>query len=93
MTETAIQRPMGISEAAEFLGLSKAYLYKLVYLKKISYYKPNNGRLFFKREELEHFIFRGRSSADYELQGRADGILNGERPHSHPKSSPAYRTD
>jgi excisionase family DNA binding protein len=76
MTETAIQKPLSVSEAAEFLGLSKAYLYKLVYLKKVPYYKPSGGRVFFKREELEQFIFRGRSAADYELSEKADRMLN-----------------
>jgi excisionase family DNA binding protein len=79
MTETTIQRPLGVSEAAEVLGLSRAYIYKLVCLKKIPCYKPLGGRLFFRREELEEFIFRGRSAADYELQEEADQLLNGGR--------------
>jgi excisionase family DNA binding protein len=73
------EKPMGVTEAAEFTGLSKAYLYKLVYLKKIPCYKPNAGRLFFKRTELEQFIFRGRSAADYELAETADQVLNRRR--------------
>jgi excisionase family DNA binding protein len=76
MSEIA-EKPMGVAEAAEFTGLSKAYIYKLVYLKKIPHYKPNAGRLFFKREELEQFIFRGRAAADYELHDRAEQVLNG----------------
>ncbi|MDR1100391.1 MAG: helix-turn-helix domain-containing protein [Treponema sp.] len=71
-----LERPMGIVEAAAFTGLSKNYLYKLVYLKKIPFYKPNNGRIFFKQEELEQFIFRGRTSADYEVAEKADRVLN-----------------
>jgi excisionase family DNA binding protein len=78
MSEIA-EKPMGVAEAAEFTGLSKAYLYKLVYLKKIPHYKPNAGRLFFKRTELEQFVFRGRSAADYELSEAADQVLNGRR--------------
>jgi excisionase family DNA binding protein len=67
---------MGIVEAAEFTGLSKNYIYKLIYLGKIPCYKPTGGRVFFKREELEQFVFRGRHAADFELFEQADNILN-----------------
>jgi excisionase family DNA binding protein len=73
-------KPMGIIEVAEFTGLSRAYIYKLICLKKIPHYKPLGGRVFFKREELEQFIFRGKQSADYELSEQANGILNGTAP-------------
>ena len=59
---------LSADEAAAFLGLTRAYIYKLVYLKKIPYYKPMGGRLFFKQEELEAFLFRKRQAADYEAQ-------------------------
>ena len=55
--EQNYQKPLSSDEAAAFLGYSKAYLHKLVYQKKVPYYKPLNGRLFFKREELERFIY------------------------------------
>jgi excisionase family DNA binding protein len=77
---TTAEKPLGIAEAAEFTGLSKNYLYKLVHLRRIPCYKPTGGKVFFKREELEEFIFRGRNSADYEFAEKADRILNGERP-------------
>ena len=73
------QKPLGVTEAAEFLWLSKNYLYKLIHLRRIPYYKPTGGRVFFRREELEEFIYRGKVSADYELQGNADHLLNGVR--------------
>jgi len=55
-----------IDEATAFLNLSKNYVYKLVSKKKIPYYKPMGGRLFFKPSDLEDFLFRNRQSADYE---------------------------
>jgi excisionase family DNA binding protein len=76
MIETTVQKPLSITEAAEFLGLKPSYLYKLIHLGRIPHYKPIGKRVFFKREELEAFIFRGRSSADYELLEKADGLLN-----------------
>jgi len=62
---------LSISEAAVFTGLSKNYLYKLVSKKRIPFYKPCGGRIFFKENELEKFIFRNRQSADYEGQSHA----------------------
>jgi len=70
------QRIMPIGSAANFLGFSKSYVYKMVHLKKIPYFKPTNGRFFFKQSDLEAFLLRGRQSADYELEVKADGVLN-----------------
>jgi len=72
-------KPLTVTEAAAYTGLSKTYLYKLIHLKKIPRYKPTGGRVFFKREELDTFIFRGRVSADYELREQADQLLNEQR--------------
>jgi excisionase family DNA binding protein len=73
---TSAVKPLGIKEAAEFTGLSVAYIYKLCHLGRMPYYKPLGGRVFFKGEDLESFIFRGRQSADYELREKADSVLN-----------------
>ena len=70
-------KPMSVIEAAEYCRLSKAYIYKLVYQGKIPCYKPAGGRIFFKQEELEQFIFRGRKSANYELADRVDDLIVG----------------
>jgi excisionase family DNA binding protein len=77
MINSKSQKPMGVTEAAEFTGLSKAYIYKLVHLGKMPCYKPWGGRVFFKQAELEQFTFRGRKSADYELLEEADRLLAG----------------
>jgi excisionase family DNA binding protein len=77
MNDFSSQKPMSVVEASVYLGYSKAYLYKLIHEKKIPYYKPEGGRVFFKQAELEQFIFRGRKSADYELVDRADALLVG----------------
>ena len=74
MNET-ITKPLNVDEAAQFTGLSKAYLYKLVHMGKVPHYKPTGGKVFFKQSELEEFIFQGRRSADYELRAKADRQL------------------
>jgi len=55
-----------LTDAAEILGVKKNYMYQLVYKKAIPFYKPTRGRLFFKRDELEAFIFRHRQAPVYE---------------------------
>ena len=65
MQETRIVA-LSVEQAAQFTGLSKGYLYKLIYQKKIPHYKPTGGRVFFRQEELEGFIFRNRRAANYE---------------------------
>ena len=77
MSNFLSKKPMGVTEAAEFLGFSKTYLYKLIHLGLIACYKPQGGRVFFKQEDLQAFIFRGRRAADYELSEKADNCMVG----------------
>ena len=58
--------PLTIEDAAAYTHLSKGYLYQLCWYGKISHYKPSGGRIFFKREDLDAFIYRNRRSADFE---------------------------
>ncbi|GHU72452.1 hypothetical protein FACS189450_10270 [Spirochaetia bacterium] len=73
----AIQKHLNIDDAVQFTGFKKSYLYKLIHLGKVPCYKPTGGKVFFKQDELESFIFRGRQSADYEIKAQADRILAG----------------
>ena len=68
-------KPLSVTEAAAYTGLSKNYLYKLIHLKKITHFKPMGGKVFFKQQELDGFIFRNKTSADYELQEEAEQLL------------------
>jgi len=72
-----IKKPLTVDQAAEFTGYSKAYLYKLIHLKKIPCYKPGGGKVLFSEDDLQAFCFRQRQSADYELHAKADAMLAG----------------
>ena len=63
-----ISYPMNCAAAAAYLNFSKGYLYRLIYLGKIPCYKPTGGKLFFKKEDLDAFIFRNRQAADFEQE-------------------------
>ncbi|AEF82642.1 helix-turn-helix transcriptional regulator [Leadbettera azotonutricia] len=71
----AVQKPLDVDGAAQFTGLKKSYLYKLIHLGKIPCYKPTGGKVFFTQADLETFIFRGRQSADYEIRNGMDTQL------------------
>jgi excisionase family DNA binding protein len=58
--------PLTIADAASYLKISKGYLYQLAWYKKIPYYKPTGGKLYFKKEDLDAFAFRNRRDADFE---------------------------
>ena len=56
-----------IEEAAEFLSVSKSYLYKQTSAQAIPHYKPTGKRCYFKRSELEAWILVGRISPKPDL--------------------------
>ena len=81
MAETytpVFSKPLTVEEAMNFLGFSRSYIYKLVHWKKIPCHKPTNGKLLFKRSELEEFCYRNKQLADYEIAEAAEAILNNE---------------
>ena len=57
-------------DAAEMLGITMGYLYKLTHLKKIPYYSPGGKKMFFKESELNEWIERSRVSTNEELESK-----------------------
>jgi|SRR5690606_9135245 len=58
---------LNVEQASAYLGISKSTLYKLTSSNSLTFYKPNGKVLLFKREDLNHFIEKGRvdSREDY----------------------------
>ena len=54
-------------EAASYMGVSKAYLYKLTMGRKIPHYKPMGKMCFFNRKEIEMWLQANRVATDEEL--------------------------
>ena len=54
-------------EAASYMGVSKAYLYKLTMGRKIPHYKPMGKMCFFNRKEIEMWLQVNRVATDEEL--------------------------
>ena len=72
-----MSKPMRAREAANYLSVTLRCIYRMTESKQIPFYKPSDRRIFFKQEELDAWIFRNRSAADYELNEQAEKIING----------------
>lgn len=62
---------LSLSEAATYCNYKKSYLYQLTSKRKIPFYKPRNGKIFFKIDELDEWLLRGRSASEDELERSA----------------------
>ena len=57
-------------QAADYIGLSINYLYKLTAGHKVPFYNPTGRKLLFKRTELDAWVEVAKVPTDEELQGR-----------------------
>ena len=72
MPASPLKEILTIEEAAEFLSVSKSYLYKQTSAQAIPHYKPTGKRCYFRRSELEAWILAGRISTKSEIVQRAN---------------------
>lgn len=66
-------------EAASYLDISLSHLYRLTSERRIHYSKPNNGRIYFKRSDLETYATSMRVSTRDEIRSLAQKWMD-ERP-------------
>lgn len=58
-------------EAANYMGVSMSYLYKLTMKREIPHYKPCGKMCYFNRVELEAWLQRNRVATNEELNQKA----------------------
>lgn len=69
------EKPMlTTKEAAQYMGVSMSYLYKLTMLNQIPHYKPTGKLCFFNRLEIDEWLQRNRVSTDAELNQKAQAF-------------------
>lgn len=51
-------KPYTFNEAAEYLGISKSYLYKLTSGGKIPYFKPFGKKIYFDKVMLDDWVYQ-----------------------------------
>ena len=56
-------KPLNFNQAAEYLGFSHSYLYKLTSRKIIPCHRPTGKMLFFSKAELDEWIFSTNNEA------------------------------
>lgn len=62
-------------ETADYLGITKSYLYKLTMRKEIPYYKPNGKTMYFDLDKITSWIKNCRISTNKELEEKANTYL------------------
>lgn len=72
MPVSPVKEILTIEGAAEFLSVSKSYLYKQTSAQAIPHYKPTGKRCYFKRSEIEAWILAGGISRKSEITQRAN---------------------
>lgn len=65
-------------ETADFLGISKNYLYKLTHHHEIPYYRPNGKLIYFERADLMAWMRRNRVATEAETKDNAIGYIIGK---------------
>jgi excisionase family DNA binding protein len=70
----AIKPILTTTEAAQYLGVSLQFIYKLTHARKIRYFKSEGGKMnFFRREDLDAWALAYRVMTDKELNEEAQG--------------------
>lgn len=54
---------LSFKEAAQYLDLSESSLYKLTSESKITFHKPNGGKLYFKKCDLDNWMLQNENKS------------------------------
>lgn len=65
------EKPLTIEEATSYLGISKSYLYKLTSQHAIAHFKPGGKKIYFKKTDLNSYLFNNRKLSTNELEQKA----------------------
>lgn len=64
-----------VEDATVYLQLSKSCLFKMTSNKVIPFYKPGGKKIFFKKSELDTWIFKGKVLSSDELEMDVEDYL------------------
>lgn len=68
-----------LEECALFANLSENYLYNLTSQKKIRYYKPRGGKIYFKKSEVQEWLLKGQKMTEEEISSKADAYVSANK--------------
>ena len=75
MFSTASKEMLSVNEAAEYLCISHSSLYKMTSKRTIDYYKPNNGKIFFKKSDLDAWLLKSIHKSIDSLERQAKKLM------------------
>ncbi len=70
-TLLAAKNVLTIDDVALLTGISKSSIYRLTSEKKIPFYKPNGGYIYFDRQEIENWLRNNRVPTTEEINSEA----------------------
>ncbi|MCX7547764.1 helix-turn-helix domain-containing protein [Xanthomarina sp. F1114] len=73
--QTLQKQVLNFNETCNYLELSQSHLYKLTSTGAIPHYKPNGKKIYFQREELDHWLLRNRMDSQDEIEQQAADYL------------------
>ena len=73
--QTLQKQVLNFNETCKYLELSQSHLYKLTSTGTIPHYKPNGKKIYFQREELDHWLLRNRMDSRDEIEQQAADYL------------------
>ena len=62
--EATEKKYLSVREAAQYIGSSTRYVYRLVALNVLPHYNPLGGRILFDRAELDKWVINGKKPGD-----------------------------
>ena len=72
------KRALTLSEAANYIGLSKSSLYKFTHKKQVPHFKPRGKMIYFNREDLDVWLLKNRISTTDEIEAKAIKYISGK---------------
>lgn len=69
--KTTTPEMLNTTAAAEYLGIKKTYLYKLMYNRAVTFYRPFGKVCYFRREDLDQLLMRNRVDSAESLNNMA----------------------
>jgi excisionase family DNA binding protein len=75
----ATKTVLTFTEASQYTGISKSYLYKLTSARKISHSKPSGKLIFFEKEELDKWLMSNKITPQQEIEDEAARYCSSNR--------------
>ena len=58
------EKPLTVTEACQFLNLSRSQIYRLTSENRITFFKPGGKKIYFKLSDLKSWLFRNKSESN-----------------------------